>query len=280
VLIPGGCSDAPFTDSGTIRAKLQSSSEAGEIDQESDYTLTLSPLEGGPAGPRTVTVKFKWNRVSFAVSGDGRYAAVGTDHGEVYLWNLETDPPARRELPGHAGDVAGLAFSSDGQILATGGHDATIRLWNVSSGERSRPPLEAPARVNQVRFNKAATRLAALYDSSMLDPPALQVWDIATGTPIGLPLRDTDSGSMGNVVAFSPNGRWVAAGSDVGQTLLLDTAVATWRAHACSFANRNLSPTDEWLLYFPGQPYHKTCPNLPLPIAIPRIRHDQENEKF
>jgi WD40 repeat protein len=278
-LVPGGCSDTPFTDSGTIRAQLRRSSEAQAIEEDSDYTITVSPLENGPARPRTVPVKFKWNRVSFAVSGDGRYAAVGTDHGEAYLWNLQTDPPERRELPGHAGVVAGLAFSPDGKILATGGHDATIRLWNVSGGGL-RPPLEAPARVTHVRFNRAGSRLVALYDSALQDPPALQLWDVATGIPIGLPLPGTEGSSMRNVVAFSPNGRWIAAGSDDGQILLLDTEVATWRAHACRFANRNLSPTEEWPVYFPGQPYHKTCPDLPLPITIPRTRHAQEDELF
>jgi WD40 repeat protein len=278
-LIPGGCAEAAFTDDGTVRAQMGSSSESREIDQESDYPVVVAQVGNDAARARTATVKHRWNRVSVAVSAGGRYLAAGTDNGSVYLWNLQSDPPQRRELSGHAGSVPGLAFSADGATLASGGHDGTIRLWNVSDGTLRQPPRQAAGRVDRVRFNSSGTRLAALYVSSR-EPPALQLWDVAAGIPIGAPLRGDDHGSIGNVVALSASGRWVVAGGDADDILLLDTAVEGWRAAVCRFANRNLSPTDEWPVYFPGQPYRKTCPNLPLPAAVPRIRHDLEEETF
>ena len=268
--VPGGCADA----------EVVRSSEPTDIGEESDYKVTLAPPAGGTSRPRTAAIRFRWNRMSLAVSGDARHMAVGTDNGLVYLWNLESDPPLRRELVGHTGSVPALAFTSDGATLATGGHDATIRLWDVSSGKLRQPPRQTAGRVNHLRFNRTGTRLAALYGSSLRDPSALQLWDVVAGIPIGLPLRGADNWSIGNVVAFSPNGRWVVAGGDGDEVLLLDTDAATWRAQACRFANRNLNPTEEWPIYFPGQPYHKTCPGLPLPITIPRIGHAQEEESF
>lgn len=276
-LVPGGCAWATFSEDGTMQARLGDSADPREISEESDYTVTLSHVESEPAAPRTASIRFKWNREGIAVSNDGRSLAVGTDHGDVYLWNLRTDPPERKILSGHAGRVRGLAMSRDGALLATGGHDATIRLWNVSTGKLDQPPHETPGRVDRVRFSHDGTKLAALY---LTNPASLQLWDVAAGIPIGAPLRSSDAYSIGNTVAFSPSGRWLVAGGDAHEFLLLDTTVATWRDQACRFANRNLSPTEEWPVYFPGQPYRKTCPNLPPPIFIPRVRHDQENETF
>lgn len=256
--------------------QLGSKPEPGENDEEPGYRLTVSPLENGPIRPRTDILEFKGSRTGFAVSDDGRYVAVGTDAGDVYLWDLQAALPERRELqPRHAGRVPALAFSRDGAMLATGSHDETIRLWNVSSGKPHQPPRQAGSRVNYVRFDRSGTRLAALYDFSVGEPPALQLWDVAAGIPIGAPLRGADQSSIGNVVAFSRNGRWVVAGGDDKEIVLSDTAVAAWRAHACRLANRNLSPTEEWPIY-----YHKTCAGLPLPIHVPRIRHNQEEETF
>ncbi len=278
-LMDGGCSDSLVTETGTSHVELRAVSES-PIEQDSDHRVTISDLESRPVRNLTATIKFKWNDTSLALSADRRSLAVGTDNGALYLWNLQSEPPERRELRGHAGRVADLVFSPDGALLASAGHDGTIRLWDVARGELHRPPIQAPGRVDHVRFDRSGRRLAALYPFSLRERPALQLWDVASGVAIGAPLRGAATWSIGHVVAFSPGGRWVVAGGDEDEILLLDADVASWRAHACRFANRNLSPTDEWPQYFPGQPYHKTCPNLPLPIAIPVIRHDQEEELF
>ena len=79
---------------------------------------------------------------------------------------------------------------------------------------------------------------------------------------------------------MSPGGRWVVAGGDEDEILLLDMDVASWREQACRFANRNLDPVEEWPLYFPGQAYRKTCRDLPVPVRVPRVPHDPEEELF
>jgi hypothetical protein len=54
--------------------------------------------------------------------------------------------------------------------------------------------------------------------------------------------------------------RLVSAGAD-GSVVVTDVGSDSWRARACSIANRNLSP-DEWdELVGPGRPYRKTCPS-------------------
>ena len=59
-------------------------------------------------------------------------------------------------------------------------------------------------------------------------------------------------------VAFSPDGKLLAA-SDRGETLWLwDGGALQWIARACRIANRPLS-RDEWSRYVPDEPYRRTC---------------------
>jgi hypothetical protein len=63
-------------------------------------------------------------------------------------------------------------------------------------------------------------------------------------------------------VAISPDNRWLVTGS-------LDKTVRLWLLQmsdlldlARTIAGRNFFP-DEWQLYFPGEKYRKTFPDLP-----------------
>src|SRR5262249_38278519 len=72
---------------------------------------------------------------ALACSSDGTILAVGSDNGEVTLW----DPATRRELGvlrGHSKAVHALAFAADGPILASASHDpflhkGAIKVWDV-----------------------------------------------------------------------------------------------------------------------------------------------------
>jgi hypothetical protein len=56
----------------------------------------------------------------------------------------------------------------------------------------------------------------------------------------------------------------LASGGWDNAVRLWDMNLESWTSNACRIANRNLSHA-EWERYFPNQPYHKTCPNLPEP---------------
>ncbi|MFA5923750.1 MAG: WD40 repeat domain-containing protein [Methylococcaceae bacterium] len=245
-----------------------------------DRTLTVWEIPSGRVRLQSARLSLidEFAVESTALSPDGKHFAVGMGNGMALLWDLRTNPPSRRELSGHNGPVTAVAFSPDSSLLASGGHDTTIRLWNVANGELQRPPMEEGDRIDYLAFNSTGTTLAVLYSRWSQGLSALHFWEVQTGKSLGSPLKGTDQHTIRDFVTFSPTGRWVISGG--GEPMLWDMDLESWRTQACRRANRNLQPTEEWPLYMGGQPYRKTCPELPLPLSIPRVIHAVEDELF
>jgi WD40 repeat protein len=71
-------------------------------------------------------------------------------------------------------------------------------------------------------------------------------------------------GDAVNAVAISPDNRWVVTGSDDKTARLWLFQVNDLIDLARTIIDRNFF-ADEWQLYFPGEKYRKTFPDLPGP---------------
>jgi WD40 repeat protein len=114
-----------------------------------------------------------------AFGPDGDTLAAGNQAGEVVVWNRGQ----RRIWNPQQGAILGVAFSPDGHMLAAGTADGAVVLWDTGSRE----PI--PSGV----------------------PPS------CSGTP--QPTCTLDAGALVHGVAFSPDGRSLAAGTDSGTVL-------------------------------------------------------------
>ena len=161
------------------------------------------------------------NQLSVALSPDGRLLAVADRVGKVRVWDF----PARRllkDLPSNPGGLCELTFSARGHLLRA-------RVWERTTGG-CRLKLWDLATFAEVRLE--GVNLKDLWIES-LDPKerllaighidgTVAWWDMTSRPPIEA-LNYRESGRYVSV-AFAPDGRWFASGSQQGGMTLWDLA--------------------------------------------------------
>jgi WD40 repeat protein len=152
---------------------------------------------------------------SFLLSPDGSLlVARHDDNKPAVVWDAATG----RELRTLAGDGSPLAFTPDGRTLL-GWRDKAASVWDVATGrELRRFAAGHPDRTYCAAFSRDGRRLALGGQEHFL-----LVYDVADGKELArVPVPGTLS-----ALAFSPDGRALAAGDWAGGTVRLwDTA--TW----------------------------------------------------
>jgi hypothetical protein len=175
-----------------------------EVRSVKDGTLRRTITGALPEEPDT--------RVSCSVSGmafspDGRLLATASDGGPVRLWDVRSGRLVRK----FADDLhpSCLAFSPDGALLAgasllRGG----VRVWEVAhEAAPPKAPTAGADAYNCIAFAPTGRALLAGGED------VLSVWDLAGGSA-RLDLSWVRASLL--CLAWSPDGRWLAAGDNVG----------------------------------------------------------------
>ena len=136
-------------------------------------------------------------------------------HGEVRIWEA-ADGKLVRTLTGMAGEVRGLAWDATGLRLATADGDdlagigGELRVWDVGRGQVLLRLNGGPFTLTGVAFGPGG-RLASVGHQVTL-------WDADSGEQV-LALQGSARSSFSGV-AFSPDGRCLAAGGSDGGVYL------------------------------------------------------------
>jgi WD40 repeat protein len=172
---------------------------------------------------------------SVAISRDGRWLAAASEDWRVRLWSLAQPEAEPTYLTGHMRRVKAVGFSADSQLLASASPDEMVRLWHLGQ------PGDAPQILAVIAGKKgdgfkalAASPTARLLAAGNQDW-SVRVWDLdrPREPPVVLGGREQARDAQGRpdttpkwvwAVAFSPDGRWLASGSQDGAIRLWEVA--------------------------------------------------------
>jgi WD40 repeat protein len=209
-----------------------------------------------------------------STSQDGHWLATGGLEGTTRIWDLTAKDPAAQPsiLLGHTEAIENLVFSPDKRSLITGSYDGTARVWDLErlpdyEHSKSKPVIlkgeGQPVTAIDVSSDNRWAATGSFYGKWFL------LWDLAAKDPAGSPIALPVTGEISRAIFTrdGPRSHWLVTATREDQTghdlvrlwnMQLDELVKL----ACRTAGRNLTEK-EWQQYFYGQPYQKTCPELP-----------------
>jgi WD40 repeat protein len=165
---------------------------------------------------------------SVAISPDRQRLAATTHRPfAAKLWDLASGKLVA-EMP-HA-EISGISFSRDSQSLVTVGWDNKLNFWNAQDGQ-----LRSTHNLSKSVIGGAETRLRHAIFSPTQDSLAtshldgtVRIWsskDMTLKRQFTIP-RSFASSS----IAYSPDGKWLATGSGLGEVTLWDhlSGKAAW----------------------------------------------------
>ena len=162
------------------------------------------------------------NAIAFSL--DGEWLVSGSRDNTIIRWDLCQKHPVSQVIGRHKKDVTSVAFSPNGNLLASGSKDQTVKLWKNWQQPKQRPIVlkgyDSKGKMGAVRsltFSPDNSTLAVGCESG-----AIWLWDVQKPTqkldkePVVLDDHDKKTGHDKKIrsVAFSPDGRWLASGSD------------------------------------------------------------------
>ncbi|MFZ1010290.1 MAG: hypothetical protein WAN65_25860 [Candidatus Sulfotelmatobacter sp.] len=193
------------------------------------------------------------NKVLF--TPDGRYLCTVTESESghrVDFWEQWASGNRNSRFHMDADSSVGpIAFNSNGRLVALGVGESAL-VYTVPDGRQILKAKLDGTVIEAIISTDSAYLLTGSLDGT------IRVWSLKTGMEIA---RMKHAGPVSSV-SLSPDGREVASTSEDRTVRLWSWRPEDLIADACSRITRNLSP-EEWQLYLAGEPYKKTCSNVP-----------------
>jgi WD40 repeat protein len=183
-----------------------------------DRAARVWDLSAGPAKAKlTQTVENHADWVlGVALSADGKFLATASRDKTAKTWDLAAKESAVT-FPDHAQPVNAVAFGPGGATVFSAGGDAKLRAWKPAGDAKGGKPGASLGGHGGEIFRIAADPVKPLLATASADK-SVRLWDAAKPSAVAT-LTGLDDYVY--AVAFSPDGKWVAAGGYGG-------TVAVW----------------------------------------------------
>jgi WD40 repeat protein len=146
------------------------------------------------------------NAVAFHPKTFGRMASASSDN--TFCFRNAGDGKITTQVHARSAELRCLAFSPNGRWLATGTRYGPVKVWDSETGNEVATLMGHTADVWAVAFSEDS-RILASGNGDWDRPGEVRLWDTTTWTETA---RLKHSGEVLSL-AFSPVGRWLAAGS-------------------------------------------------------------------
>jgi WD40 repeat protein/DNA-binding SARP family transcriptional activator len=188
-------------------------------------------------------------------SPDGRRLATASWDGTARVWHISSATVVT--VLHHSGPLDAVAFSSDGTHLAVAGGRRTryisgeMGIWDLASRRQvlglrtsSLTGKRSVGVISDVAFSPDPHR--QLLATAGGRDGMVRLWDAKTGRQVGAPLHLGSVATELLTVAFSADGRWLAAGSNDGVVRLLpvDNRGSIGRAQEVPALSRTAYPVN------------------------------------
>ena len=153
--------------------------------------------------------------VAGAISPEGRTVIGGTQHGELYSWDVSETLGQRVFLEPEAKGKWSVAIHPTKSWIAAARWDGTAILWDIEAARVLRTFAGHTQEIRSLCFDRSGERLAtAAFDATV------KVWEVGTGRELA---TFTGHSEIVSDAVFSPDGRVVASASK-------DRTVKVWDA--------------------------------------------------
>ena len=207
-----------------------------------------------------------------AFSPDGRRSVTASADHTARVWDTSTGqlllPPLK-----HEDDVRKAAFSPDGRRIVTYSHEGMMRIWDAATGQQVCPGIQHSLEPRSIAFSPDSQRIVTSSGAHSISEEEIvqrifpngqrvvvphspgetvgqaQVWDAATGQPIGPALRHA---AAVHQARFSPDGQKIVTVSDDQTAVIWDAstgqAIAPPLKHGAKVRQAVFSPDGRLVL--------------------------------
>lgn len=189
-------------------SKPAESDDPDDMNLFSEGRATLTVID---RNTKQAVHKFTGQRSSIktvAFSPDSRYVVTGADDNTIFIYDLQTMKFVTK-FTDRMSYPAGLTFTSDGKKIISGNYDKVIRIWNFEDKKLVQKLGGIANVIYNIALSPNAESLAVIGAPGFGGGGYIQVLDLKRGAVT----KRYDANILGNTIQYSPDGKYLIAGS-------------------------------------------------------------------